>query len=96
MSVGVSHVSIYRWICHFSDFFRIVSCFLLQKADLHTDETDIKIKEQQHYLWISLDSETKVVIAFGLSSTRDSNTVLTLLKKSYNITNAVSLTIVTD
>ena len=46
--------------------------------------------------WILLYTETKVVIAFGLSSTRDSNTVLTLLKKSYNITNVVSLTIVTD
>ena len=41
-------------------------------------ETDIKIKEQQHDIWILLDSETTVVIA--LSGVTNSNTALTLLK----------------
>lgn len=96
MSVGVSHVSIYRWICHFTLFFRTTSHFLLQKADLHADETDIKIRDQQYYLWTLLYSEIRVLIAFCLSSVKDNNTALTLFKKSRNVTNAHPLTIVTD
>ena len=66
-------------------FFRTVSHFLLQKANLqsdewHVDETYIKVKGQKHSLWILLDSETRVVIAFCLSSVRDSNTALTLFE----------------
>ena len=100
-NVCVSHVSIYRWIRHFASFFKTVSHFLLQKANLqsdqwYADETYIKIKGQQHFLWILLDSETRVVIAFCLSSVRDSNTALTLFEKSRNITDASPLTIITD
>ncbi len=97
----VSHVSIYRWIRHFAPFFKTISNFLLQKANLqsdewHVDETYIKIKGQQHLLWILLDSETRVVIAFHLSSVRDSNTALTLFEKSRNITDASPFTIIID
>lgn len=85
MSVCVSHVSIYRWIRHFASFFKTVSYFLLQKANLHSDEwhvdvTYIKVKWQKHYLWILLDSETRIVIAFHLFSARDSNTTLALFE----------------
>ena len=38
MSVCVSHISIYRWIRHFAPFFRTVFYFLLQKANLQSDE----------------------------------------------------------
>ena len=101
MSVSVSHVSIYRWIRHFAPFFKTISNFLLQNANLqsdewHADETYIKIKGQQHLLWILMDSETRVVIAFHLSSVRDSNTALTLFEKSRNITDASPFTIITD
>ncbi|HIT88010.1 MAG TPA: DDE-type integrase/transposase/recombinase [Candidatus Coprocola pullicola] len=60
----------------------------------HTDETGIKIKRQQH--WILLYYQTRIVIAFCLSSTRNSNTVLILFKKPRNATDTFSLTIVTD
>ncbi len=101
MFIRVSHVSIYRWIRHFASFFKTVSHFFLQKANLqsdewHVDETYIKVKGQKHSLWILLDSETRVVIAFCLSSVRDSNTALALFEKSHNITDASPLTIVTD
>ena len=80
MSVRVSHICIYRWIRHFAPFFRTLSCFLLQKANLHTDKTDIKIKAQQHYLWILLDSKTRIVIVFYLSSTKETILFLPSLK----------------
>lgn len=100
-SVSVSHVSIYRWIRHFAPFFKTVSNFLLQRANLqsdewHIDETYIKVKGQRHSVWVLLDSETRVVIAFGLSSVRDSNTALALLKQSHSITDASPFTIITD
>ena len=68
----------------------------LQSDEWHVDETYIKVKEQKHFLWIRFDSETRVVIAFCLSSVRDSNTALALFEKSHNITDASPLTIITD
>ena len=73
--------------------------FLLQKSNLysnqwHVDETDIKIKEQQHDIWILLDSETTVVIA--LSGVTNSNTALTLFKKPRNITDTIPIIVVAD
>ena len=59
-------------------------------------ETDIKIKEQQHDIWILLDSETRTVIALGRSGVRESNTALIVFKKLHNITNAIAPIIVTD
>ena len=75
--------------------------FLLQKSNLysnqwHVDETDIKIKKQQHDIWILLDSETRTVIALGRSGVRESNTALIVFKKLHNITNAIAPIIVTD
>ena len=58
-------------------FFKTVFNFLLQKTNFdsdewHADETYIKINGIKHYLWILLDSETRVVIAFHLSAAKDS------------------------
>ena len=64
----------------FCSFFRTISCFLLQKADLHTHETDIKIKGQPHYLCILPDSKTRIVIAFCLFSARETILLLPSLK----------------
>lgn len=100
-SVSVSHVSIYHWVRHFASFFKTVSNFLLQKANFdsdewHADETYIKINGIKHYLWILLDSETRVVIAFHLSAARDNSSALALFKKSRSITESQLLTIITD
>ena len=100
-NISVSHISIYRWIRYFSAFFKSVSKFLIQKANLksdewHADETYIKIKGIKHYLWILLDSETRVVIAFYLSDLRNSSSAYKLFRKSLNSTNAEPITIVTD
>ena len=100
-SVCVSHVSIYNWIRHFASFFKTVSNFLLQKANLqsdewHADETYIKINGIKHYLWILLDSETRVVIAFHLSAARNSSSALALFENSRCITESEPNTIITD
>ena len=60
----------------FVAFFRSTSYFLLQNADFqsdewYADETFIWIQGVQHYLWILLDSESRTVIAWHLSSIRD-------------------------
>ena len=100
-NISVSHISIYRWIRHFSSFFKTVSEFLIQKANLqydewHADETYIKIKGIRHYLWILLDSKTRVVIAFYLYDLRNSSSDYKLFQKSLNNTNSESSDIVTD
>lgn len=99
--IRVSHVSIYRWIRHFAAFFKTVSNFLLQHANLqsdewHADETYIKIHGVKHYLWVLLDSETRVVIAFHLSPDRDGLAALKLFQNAHTITDASPLTIITD
>lgn len=100
-SIAVSHVTIYRWIRHFTPFFKTVSHLLLQTANLqsdewHADETFIKIRGVTHYLWILLDSETRVVIAFHLSALRDSSAALQLLQEAHFLTDAQPATIITD
>lgn len=64
--------------------------FFLSKANLysdewHIDETYIKINSITHYLWIVLDSETRLIISFHLSSRWDSNNALKVIENSCSI-----------
>ncbi len=95
------HVTIYRWIRRFTPFFKAVSNPLLQTANLqsnewHADETFMKIRGVTHYLWILLDSEKRVVIAFYLSALRDSSAPLQLFQEAHCLTDAQPAAIITD
>ena len=99
--ICVSHVSIWRWLNHFAAFFRSTSHFLLQNADFqsdewHADETFIRIQGVQHYLWILLDSETRTVIAWHLSSIRDGPSAYHLFCCAREQTEEQPQTIITD
>ena len=99
--ISVSHVSIWRWFNHFAAFFRSTSHFLLQNADFqsdewHADETFIRIQGVQHYLWILLDSETRTVIAWHLSSIRDGPSAYHLFCCAREQTEEQPQTIITD
>ncbi len=100
-NVTVSHVSIYNWIIHFSPVFESLSNYLLSKANLtsddwHADETFIKLNGKDIYLWVLLDSETRVVISHTLSDKRDSASCMKLFKASRQITDSKPLNIFTD
>ena len=99
--IAVFHVTIYRWIRRFTPFFKAVSNPLLQTANLqsnewHADETFMKIRGVTHYLWILLDSEKRVVIAFYLSALRDSSAPLQLFQEAHCLTDAQPAAIITD
>lgn len=100
-SIYVSHVSIYNWIRHFSHIFKIISHSLLSTTNLysdewHADETFIKINGFTHYLWLIIDSETRLIISFHLSSRRDSNNALKLFELSRSVSDIEPLTLITD
>jgi len=89
-SVYVSHVSICNWVKRFSHIFKNISNFFLSKLKIcskrwHVDETYIKIKGVNHYLWFLFDAKTKVIISFNLPSQRDSNNALKLIEKSRSV-----------
>lgn len=101
LNVKVSHVSIHKWTKNFAVFFEQISHIFLSQADLksdewHADETVVKICGIKHYLWILLDSETRVIISFFLSPYRDSNSAAQLFQKALCITSDAPSTIVTD
>ena len=56
----------------------------------------MKIRGVTHYLWILLDSETRVVIAFRLSALRDSSAPLQLFQEAHCLTDAQPAAIITD
>lgn len=100
-SIYVSHVSIYNYIRHFSHTFKNISDFFLSKANLYLDEwyideTYIKINSITYCLWIVLDSETRVIISFHLSSKRDNNNALKVIQNSRLICNSEAPVLGTD
>jgi len=99
--VKVSHVTICEWTKHFSDWFLAISKDIFENLDLasdewHVDETFIKIKGITHYLWILIDSETRVIISYILSDKRDSSSAYELFYKSKIVTSNKPLFIVSD
>lgn len=97
----VSHVSIHYWTKLFAPYFRKLSFSFIPKLDLascewHADETYIKINNVRYYLWLLLDSETRFIISFHLSSSRDSSQAFILFSKAINLTSNYPDIVVTD
>ncbi|MGL5901454.1 MAG: DDE-type integrase/transposase/recombinase, partial [Cetobacterium sp.] len=77
-NIKISHVSIYKWIKGFGGIFKdIVSKYTPQNLNLsdewHVDETVIKIKGKRYYIWTLIDSETRYVIDWYLTKSREAS-----------------------
>lgn len=100
-SIKVSHVTIHKWTKKCSSLFSFISTQMLSKADFnsdewHADETIVKIAGIKHYLWVLLDSETRCVITYYLSSYRSSMATRQLFQQALFTTKSIPKTIITD
>lgn len=85
-NIKISHVSIYKWIKGFGGIFKdIVSKYTPQNLNLsdewHADETVIKIKGKRYYIWTLIDSETRYVIDWYLTTSREATSAFHLFDK---------------
>lgn len=99
--ISISHVTIHSWTKIFAPWFQFVSNNFLPLLDFasdewHADETYVKIKGIDYFLWILLDSETRCVLSFVLSPYRDSNQAFRLFYRARELIPASPNTIVTD
>jgi len=72
----VPHVSIHKWTRKFAPLFKeIMERYLPDNLNLsdewHADETVVKIGGQRHYIWTIIDSETRYVMAWHLTKSRE-------------------------
>jgi IS1 family transposase len=77
--------TISKWIKRFAPVFkkiaddRLLGINLSDSDEWHFDETYIKIAGKDYYLWLAIDSETRLVLDFHLSPNRDSSAAHSLL-----------------
>ena len=79
----ISHVAIYKWIIKFSPLFKSISDSNLPSSlalsdEWHADETVINIFGKRHYIWTLIDSETRFVLAYHLSPSREASEAFAL------------------
>jgi transposase, IS6 family len=81
--LSVSHTSIMRWVTQYSPILdqRIRKHLLKTNDSWRLDETYLKIKGVNHYLYRAVDSEGKT-IDFWLSEHRDKHSAHKFLKKA--------------
>ena len=97
MNIKVSHVTISKWIKKFDKYFKSISDELTQDIYLgdsdewHADETVVKIDGQKYYLWICIDSASRLITSWNLSSSRCSDAAFSLFKqaKKFGSPNAI-------
>lgn len=97
MNIKVSHVTISKWIKKFDKYFKSISDELTQDVYLgdsdewHADETVVKVDGQKYYLWICIDSESRLITSWNLSSSRGSDAAFSLFKqaKKFGSPNAI-------
>ena len=97
MNIKVSHVTISKWIKKFDKYFKSISDELTQDVYLgdsdewHADETVVKVDGQKYYLWICIDSESRLITSWNLSSSRGSDASFSLFKqaKKFGSPNAI-------
>jgi transposase-like protein len=73
--VDVSHMTIYNWILRFTQLIKNYTDKLKPEvsAKWHTDEMTIKTKDEKKcvWLWNTIDSETRFLLAQNISETRE-------------------------
>ena len=97
MNIKVSHVTISKWIKKFDKYFKSISDELTQDIYLgdfdewHADETVVKVDGQKYYLWICIDSESRLITSWNLSGSRGSDAAFSLFKqaKKFGSPNAI-------
>ncbi|QCX33330.1 IS6 family transposase [Caloramator sp. E03] len=87
-NVKVSHVTIASWCKKFAPIFLSIANKLTENLDLsasdewHADETVVFINGKKHYIWLIIDSETRMVLGFNLSPSRDASQAFSLFKSA--------------
>jgi hypothetical protein len=86
-----SHVTIINWCSKFAYYFSILYNNNFKNINFKIptwliDETIIKIKGIKFHLFVILDPQSKFVIAWYLSPTKDTQATLTVLKLALNLT----------
>ena len=86
MGIKISHVAIYKWVKGFGYIFKeIVSKYtpknLSSSDDWHVDETVIKIASKRYYIWTLIDSETRYVLDWYLTTSREAASAFHLFSK---------------
>lgn len=76
-NVKVSHVSVSHWVKKFSFMFHLLSdkyrsSLNLNSDEWHIDETVVKINGLKHWIWFTIDSETRFIVSHHLSPSRAS------------------------
>ncbi|XAM51371.1 IS6 family transposase ISCbo1 [Terrisporobacter vanillatitrophus] len=100
MNIKVSHVTISKWIKKFDKYFKSISyeltkgLYLGNSDEWHADETVVRIASKKHYLWIFIDSETRLIASWNLNQSRGSECAFSLFKKAKTLVSPKS--IVTD
>lgn len=77
LNIKVSHVSVSLWVKKFAFLFHLLSdkylCSLnLNSDEWHIDETVVKINGIKHWIWFTIDSETRFIVSYHLSPSRAS------------------------
>jgi transposase-like protein len=74
-NLKVSHATIYNWIMKFTQMIKNYTDNLKPEtsAKWHTDEMTFKVKEEKRYVWLwnTIDSETRFLLAQNISETRE-------------------------
>ena len=83
----ISHVTIYKWIKNLGILFKEISENYMPKNlnssdEWHVDETVIKISGKRYYIWTLIDSETRFVINWFLTSSRQAASAFHLFAKA--------------
>lgn len=96
-NISISHVAIFKWTRGFASIFKSIMekhlpIDLNLSDEWHIDETVIKINGVRYYIWTIIDSETRFVIDFYLTTSRDSSAafhILTKAKSKFGAPNAI-------
>lgn len=84
-NIEVSHVTISKWCKRFAPALLAAAEPYKKQVNLsdsdewHFDETYVKIKGKWYYLWLAIDSETRMILDFHLSPTRDAACAYSLI-----------------
>lgn len=86
MNIKVSHMTIYRWI---ADYSKSISKYLNEIisrtancAIVRADEPWLKISDKKHYLFASIDDDTRYWLAYDMANTKFQHNADTLLNKT--------------
>ncbi len=96
--LAISHVTVYRWIAHYSKL--AAEWMDSQNAKVgekwHVDETVVNVNGENRYLWNVMDSETRMLLATHISRTRSIPETRTPLIKAKDMTEVRPQLIFTD